>query len=225
METKFAVVSRDSPYLSHHGTKGQQWGVRRGPPYPLKNGIRSKIKTITKKAEARASARKERRETKQAEKAAQKDRSSKPTIKDKLAKMSDAELQEKKTRAILEKEYLKAVGELNVMTKGESWLSKAEKAVKTGNSIMNTVADSLTGWEKLSKAWKSAMGENSESGSKTWDQLTNDELKSWASRFQNLNSIKKATSASGPSSYKEQANSKKPDNTLPDPPKDKNKKK
>lgn len=22
--------------LSHHGTKGQQWGVRNGPPYPLK---------------------------------------------------------------------------------------------------------------------------------------------------------------------------------------------
>lgn len=24
--------------LSHHGIKGQQWGVRHGPPYPLQEG-------------------------------------------------------------------------------------------------------------------------------------------------------------------------------------------
>lgn len=27
-------------YLSHHGVKGQQWGVRNGPPYPIETGIR-----------------------------------------------------------------------------------------------------------------------------------------------------------------------------------------
>lgn len=27
-----------SNYLVHHGIKGQQWGVRNGPPYPLKQG-------------------------------------------------------------------------------------------------------------------------------------------------------------------------------------------
>lgn len=30
-------------YLMHHGVKGQKWGVRNGPPYPLKDG-RSKGK-------------------------------------------------------------------------------------------------------------------------------------------------------------------------------------
>ncbi len=25
-------------YLAHHGVKGQKWGVRHGPPYPLKDG-------------------------------------------------------------------------------------------------------------------------------------------------------------------------------------------
>lgn len=34
-------LSKPSPftclYLAHQGVKGQKWGVRRGPPYPLKN--------------------------------------------------------------------------------------------------------------------------------------------------------------------------------------------
>lgn len=28
-----------SDYLSHHGIKGQKWGVRNGPPYPIENKI------------------------------------------------------------------------------------------------------------------------------------------------------------------------------------------
>lgn len=27
----------EKTYLAHHGIRGQQWGVRNGPPYPLKN--------------------------------------------------------------------------------------------------------------------------------------------------------------------------------------------
>ena len=31
-------------YLSHHGTKGQKWGVRNGPPYPLSKETKDRIK-------------------------------------------------------------------------------------------------------------------------------------------------------------------------------------
>lgn len=41
----------NEPFLSHHGISGQKWGVRNGPPYPLKGGSYSKSekKTYTKK--------------------------------------------------------------------------------------------------------------------------------------------------------------------------------
>ena len=31
------LVSRSVNYLAHHGIKGQKWGVKNGPPYPLKD--------------------------------------------------------------------------------------------------------------------------------------------------------------------------------------------
>lgn len=32
----YQMVRRRHDYLMHHGIKGQKWGVRNGPPYPLK---------------------------------------------------------------------------------------------------------------------------------------------------------------------------------------------
>lgn len=29
-------------YLAHHGIRGQRWGTRNGPPYPLKGGSYTK---------------------------------------------------------------------------------------------------------------------------------------------------------------------------------------
>lgn len=38
-------------FLAHHGIKGQKWGVRRGPPYPL--GENSPINEVLAKSRAR----------------------------------------------------------------------------------------------------------------------------------------------------------------------------
>ncbi|MCI9004441.1 MAG: hypothetical protein HFH39_04215 [Lachnospiraceae bacterium] len=35
IKEKLEEVSYGNPYLVHHGVKGQKWGVRNGPPYPL----------------------------------------------------------------------------------------------------------------------------------------------------------------------------------------------
>lgn len=32
----YKMVKRRSQHLIHHGIKGQKWGIRNGPPYPLK---------------------------------------------------------------------------------------------------------------------------------------------------------------------------------------------
>lgn len=31
------------PYISHHGIDGQKWGVRNGPPYPLKKSMSQRV--------------------------------------------------------------------------------------------------------------------------------------------------------------------------------------
>lgn len=42
------TVQEHSDYLMHHGIKGQEWGVRNGPPYPL---TADKHKAVTQKAQ------------------------------------------------------------------------------------------------------------------------------------------------------------------------------
>lgn len=37
-------VIYDEDYLQHHGIKGQEWGVRNGPPYPLDSKTQKKVR-------------------------------------------------------------------------------------------------------------------------------------------------------------------------------------
>ena len=43
----------DQNYLSHHGVKGQKWGKKNGPPYPLDSKtaerVKSKVKVVKRK--------------------------------------------------------------------------------------------------------------------------------------------------------------------------------
>ena len=43
-------VKRSNDYLMHHGIKGQKWGVKNGPPYPLKENAHTTAETAEKKA-------------------------------------------------------------------------------------------------------------------------------------------------------------------------------
>lgn len=48
--------------LQHHGTEGQKWGVRNGPPYPLSKGGKAQVKKQKKmtRKEAKEAAKKEK---------------------------------------------------------------------------------------------------------------------------------------------------------------------
>lgn len=43
-------MSLDEHVLAHEGIKGMRWGIRRGPPYPLKRGIKTPVKSVQKSA-------------------------------------------------------------------------------------------------------------------------------------------------------------------------------
>ena len=50
----------DNEYISHHGIKGQRWGVEHGPPYPVKrtsDGKPTKVSIIKKRLKANAEVR------------------------------------------------------------------------------------------------------------------------------------------------------------------------
>lgn len=53
-------------YLAHHGIDGQKWGVKHGPPYPLRSAV-STGKTLKKKVASAVAAHKEKRTQKKAE--------------------------------------------------------------------------------------------------------------------------------------------------------------
>ena len=38
----------DQNYLSHHGIKGQKWGKKNGPPYPLDSKTAERVKSKAK---------------------------------------------------------------------------------------------------------------------------------------------------------------------------------
>ena len=40
-------------YLEHHGVKGQKWGVKNGPPYPINNARNRAIKRVRKTAKTK----------------------------------------------------------------------------------------------------------------------------------------------------------------------------
>ena len=45
LEDELYQSYNEKNYLAHHGIKGQQWGVRNGPPYPLKDSNKSSSET------------------------------------------------------------------------------------------------------------------------------------------------------------------------------------
>lgn len=109
-------------YLYHHGTKGMNWGVRHGPPYPLKRGVGGRILSKRKKKQAKpvedASKKTDSNNEETSEQTAkntpQKATSTKITNANQNARnMSDDELAKETLRIRNEINYIKNVNEYN----------------------------------------------------------------------------------------------------------------
>lgn len=143
--------------LYHHGIKGQEHGVKNGPPYPLapedhtpeqikqNPDIRRKIKV--QKANLRVEKHKARLE-KSALKALKKGNDEK--LRAKASTMSDEELDKRVKRLNLEKQYISLEKDLNPAKK------QRESVIKTmlGSALKNIGTQAVTAivgeaWNKL----------------------------------------------------------------------------
>lgn len=150
IELSEVLASLDPEYIEHHQIKGAKWGVKRGPPYPLQSGIRTKIKKVTQAAKNRVAAnRKARAERKEAKEARRKAKN--PTLQDRISMMSDEELRQKTERLRLENAYKR---ELPREQEGESFLRKSASRLNS----LKAFGDAVSGLVNTGKALGKAFG-------------------------------------------------------------------
>jgi hypothetical protein len=126
-------------YLSHHGIKGQKWGVENGPPYPL-NDV---VKAIAYKGGDLGNGKK-------VENFTEKDvRKARKIVDRNLKTMSDTELQQYKARIMLEQQVKSTTGK----DTGDKLVQKLK------SNAVDMVADSIktSGKELLTNAEKAAI--------------------------------------------------------------------
>lgn len=105
------VQASPDEYLMHHGIKNQKWGVRRGPPYPLESGSKTKVKKGSKaSADRKPSSASVGRSTKK-----------ESISKQQISQMSDEELRRRIERLRLENAYAQ---EYAYSRRGEDYLKR-----------------------------------------------------------------------------------------------------
>lgn len=114
MQIGYINYVESSSELQHHGIKGQSWGVRNGPPYPLNqqkhNRVLQKAGSVIKKAASNHKSRVEtRKRSKQEKKAAE--AAKKQANERNPRKMTDEQLNERINRLRKEKEYKQLLAE------------------------------------------------------------------------------------------------------------------
>lgn len=230
------VQASPDEYLMHHGIKNQKWGVRRGPPYPLESGIRTKIKKVTKAAKDRVKENQAKRAAKTAAKkqavseAKERKKNSeaekKETIQDKINKMSDEELKARTNRLKLENDYRNELSKSVV--KGKNFIEKSSDVLTT----LKTGADALDGFAKSGKKLLQTLGfieqkkESPKDSAFDWRQwrtrLPGESVQQYANRLESLSKIQqnesklsKAEAAAAKQREREEEERKKQKNNSP----------
>lgn len=137
MSTSFienSEINQANPsILVHHQIKGARWGVHRGPPYPLENGIHTRIK---RKGAPPLNKEKGRSNKRTTNKISQSSNTTK-----KASELSNEELRERIERFRLMSEYDKYTKEIS---NGQKFLTRMNKTLDTititSNKINNAIA-------------------------------------------------------------------------------------
>lgn len=157
-------------YISHHGIKGQKWGVKNGPPYPLDSskstGKRLKESgSVTKKKAIPSNAVK----TETAKKSII-DKSS-PEYKDKVHRLASGDFNANKQERQAHKEYEDAVSKLNKPGNSYSeWYGEDGKLTKKAKDYM-TKTEAL--YEKYRAVEKKAWDESQKEKKQLREDLFN----------------------------------------------------
>lgn len=130
-----------STYLSHHGIKGQKWGVENGPPYPLNDVVKAIAYRGGELKDGRKAINFTAKDVKKARKIVNKN----------LKAMTNEDIKEYKDRIMLER----SMGEVLGTDTSEKLMRKLK------NNAVDAVADSLktSGTKILTNAEMAAVGE------------------------------------------------------------------
>lgn len=156
IELSDVLVSLDAEYLEHHQIKGAKWGVKRGPPYPLESGIRTKIKKFSSAAKKRIEEnRKQKQKKQEEEKKASADKTStkklkKKSVDEEIAEMSDEELRKRIQRLQLENNYKNALPREKT---GQDYLRKTASVLQDLKTTGDAIAGLIQTGKKLGKAF------------------------------------------------------------------------
>ena len=146
--------------LYHHGIKGQEWGDRNGPPYPLDSNASVQAKKKKKSLIRRIQDKKKGKMLRKAKEAKKAEREEKEriitsgnavTVKQNMNKLSDEELARAVSRveasdrlynsAISKVQFypIDAASSKNATKTGKSFLEKTESTLKTAASVASSV--------------------------------------------------------------------------------------
>jgi len=94
---EYVLVPKED-VIAHHGIKGQQWGERNGPPYPLKRGsIKGSYRKLRKWQKGNVEKVKNSKPARKIKEAREYQKKNRPTPSD-IHAMSDQEIQERTQR-------------------------------------------------------------------------------------------------------------------------------
>lgn len=152
------VIAAIDDFLEHHGVDGQQWGKRRGPPYPLSRADKAKNRAVAKREREKEKARKRMKKAAKKKAVEEKKTAKKEHRSAEEAAKAAAELAAKKAKyakkpkSLYTHRELFTTQEIESALKGFEWENKmldamdkdferAKKNVSTFKDFSKTIVD------------------------------------------------------------------------------------